>query len=316
MERHIVIVGAGYGGVLTAKKLARRLKAEADIRITLIDRNPFHTMLTELHEVAAGRVEEDSIRMNLDRIFAGRRVNVVLDTVESLNFENRVAVGREGSYPYDILVLASGSKPTFFGVPGAEEHAKTLWSYEDAVRLREHILESFRQAERAADPVERQRLLTFYVVGAGFTGVEMIGELAEYVPILCRQFGIDRSLVSLHNVDILPRPIPNLPEKLSDKVVRRLAKMGVQIEMQTGVTAIGPDYIELKAGGEPVRRPAGTVIWTAGIESADIAANAAASLPSAGRGRIQVDESLHVIGRPEIYVVGDNMMYTPAVYRP
>lgn len=308
--KNIVIVGAGYAGVLTAKKLAKRLKRRDDVHITLIDKNPFHTMYTELHEVAAHRVDEDSIKISLEKVFAGREVHVVLDTVTSIDFDGKVLEGQVGSYPYDYLVMATGSKPTFFGVPGAEEISYTLWSYDDAVVLREHLQHVFRRAARETDPAERRRLLTFYVVGAGFTGVEMAGELAELVPSLCEKFEIEPAEVSMFDVDALGRTVPILPEKLSDKVERRLTKMGVQVLLNTGVAGIGKDYIELKQGDKVTRYQAGTVIWTAGIESSDIVSEAAKALQTARRGRIKVDEHLRALDHPEVYVAGDNIMYT------
>ncbi|HBR33055.1 MAG TPA: pyridine nucleotide-disulfide oxidoreductase, partial [Firmicutes bacterium] len=182
MVNRIVIIGGGYAGILTAKRLAKKFKKDADTSVILLDKNPFHTMLTELHEVAAGRVEEDSIRISFRKVFAGRRIQFVQDVVESVDFDNKTVLGRNGSYEYDYLVMAAGSRPTYFCTPGAEEHSLPLWSYEDAVRLRERILNRFRQAALETDKIERRRLLTFHVVGAGLTGVEMAGELAEYVP--------------------------------------------------------------------------------------------------------------------------------------
>ncbi|MGX8700976.1 NAD(P)/FAD-dependent oxidoreductase [Caproiciproducens sp.] len=311
MEKKIVIIGAGYSGLLTAKKLAKRLKKQEDVSITIIDKNPFHTMLTELHEVAAGRVDEDSIKISLSRVFAGRKVNVKLDTVQSIDFEQKSVAGISESYGYDYLVLAAGSKPTFFGIPGAEEYAHTLWSYEDAVHLKEHIHEFFRKAARTADPEEKKKLLTFYVVGAGFTGIEMVGELAEYVPVLCDKYEIDRSLVTIYDVDVLPRIVPILPDKLSNKIERRLSKMGVGLKLNAGVVSIGEDYIEIKSGETVTRETAGTVIWTAGIESAEIAGEAAKVLQSARRGRIQTDAYLRSVDNPNVYVVGDDILYTP-----
>lgn len=308
--KKIVIVGAGYAGVLTAKKLAKKLRKE-EVSISIIDKKPFHTMLTELHEVAADRVEEDSIKMNLKRIFAGRKVNVIMDTVEEIHFDKKKVKGKEKEYTYDFLVLAAGSKPTFFGVPGAEEFAHTLWSYDDAVELREHIKNSFRRAAFETDREEKKKLLSFYVIGAGFTGVEMVGELAEYIPFLCEQHEIDRSLVTIVNVDMLKRTVPILPEKLSDKVERRLKKMGVEVKLGVGVVAIGEDYIELKKDNKTVRETAGTIIWTAGIESSEVTGKAAGKLESAGRGRIKVDSNLRSLTHKEVYVVGDNMMFIP-----
>lgn len=309
--KNIVIVGAGYAGVLTAKKLAKKFKKNEDVNITIIDKNPFHTMLTELHEVAANRVDEDSIKMSLNKIFAGRRVNIKLDTVQSIDFEGKKVLGKAESYDYDYLVLAAGSKPTYFGVPGAEEFAFKLWSYDDAVKLKDHIHNCFREAARETDIEEKRRLLNFYVVGAGFTGVEMVGELAEYVPILCEKFEIDREDVTITNVDVLERTVPILPEKLSAKVEKRLAKMGVDVILKTGVCGMGKDYIELRQNDACVRKPTNTVIWTAGIESADITSEAAKTLSSANRGRIKLDKYLRSVDDENVYVVGDNMLYTP-----
>lgn len=311
MAKKIIIIGAGYAGILTAKKLAKKLKNHSDISITIIDKKPFHTMLTELHEVAANRVDEDSIRISLKKVFAGRKVEVKLDTVTSIDFIKQSVIGQNESYPYDYLVISAGSKPTFYGVEGAEEYSFQLWSYEDAIILRDHIHNIFRKASCEKDNIERRRLLTFYVVGAGFTGVEMIGELAEYVPILCEKFDIDRNDVTLVNVDILSRPIPNLPEKLSNKVTKRLEKMGVKLQLQTTVSSIGRDYIELKADNKITKNPAGTVIWAAGIQSTDIVQDTASSLEITRGGRIQLDTFLRSTKAENVFVAGDNMYFVP-----
>lgn len=310
MKTKIVIVGAGYAGVLTAKKLAKKFKKSGDVSITIIDKNPFHTMLTELHEVAASRVDEDSIKISLERVFAGRNVDVKHDMVQSIDFNKKQVVGNKEQYSYDYLVLSAGSKPTFFGVQGAAEHAFKLWSYEDAILLKDHIQNAFRRASVETDLTEKKRLLTFHVVGAGFTGVEMAGELAEYVPVLCDKFEIDRKLVSISDIDVLTRPCPSMPEKLSAKVTKRLEKMGVRVMMNTGVVNIGSDFIELKIKDTVTREASGTVIWAAGIEAADITSQAAQTLQSANRGRIKLDKYLRSIDNDHVYVSGDNMLYT------
>lgn len=311
MDTKIVIVGAGYAGILTAKKLAKKFKKDKSVSITVIDKNPFHTMLTELHEVAAGRVDENGIRISLKRVFAGRNVDVKQDLVTDIDFEKRTVVGTNERYEYDYLVLCAGSKPTFFGVSGAKENAFTLWSYEDAIVLKDRIPDMFRKAANETDEEEKRRLLTFHIVGAGFTGVEMAGELAEYVPVLCDKFEIDRGLVSISVIDVLDRTVPTLPPKLSAKVERRLKKMGVRVLLNTRVASIGADYIELGDGEKPTREKSGTVIWAAGIESADITGKAAEDLDSAGRGRIKVDRYLRSVNDERVYVIGDNMFYIP-----
>jgi NADH dehydrogenase len=310
VEKKIVIIGAGYAGILTAKKLSKLIKKREGISIDIIDKNPFSTMLTELHELAAGRVEEDSIRIGLRRVFAGRRVNVICDTVNSVDFENRTLFGAKKIYHYDYLVLAAGSKLTYFGIPGVEEFSYKLWSYEDAVKLREHIEGCFRKAA-AADTEEQKKRLSFYIAGAGFTGVEMAGELAEYVPILCERYEIDRRLVTVCIVDALKRAVPILPEALSRKVEKRLEKMGVTVMFDTGVAGVGSDFIELKSGGESSRHNTDTVVWAAGIEGSDITMEAAKSLSSEKRGRIKVDKYLRSTEHENVYVIGDNMFYIP-----
>lgn len=311
METKIVIIGAGYAGILTAKKLAKKFKKNNDVNITIIDKNPFHTMLTELHEVAANRVDEDSIKISLKKVFAGRKVNVKLDKVNSIDFDKKTVLGENEKYNYDYLVLAAGSKPTDFGIKGVKDHAFMLWSYEDAVKLKDHIHNMFRKAAVETNISEKKRILTFHVVGAGFTGVEMIGELAEYVPFLCEKYEIDQELVTLVNVDGLSRTVPNLEEDLSRKVERRLAKMGVKLLLNNFVQGVGSDYIETKNGDTITKHTTGTVIWAAGIEGSDITETVTKQLQAAGRGRIKVDKYLRSIDDEHVYVIGDNMFFIP-----
>lgn len=304
--KKIVVLGGGYAGVLTAKKLAKKFKKNKDVQITLIDKQSYHTMLTELHEVAAGRVDEESIRMDLKRIFAGRNVEVVLDEIKTIDFDQKVLVSDQQSYEYDYLVIGTGCKPTFFGIPGAE-HAHQLWSYTDAVNLREHILNMFRQAALTADKQKRRELLTFVTVGAGFTGVEMAGELGEWRDELCRSFHIDRDEVSLYIVDFAPKVLPMYPDKLIKKAEKRLIKLGNELVMNSAVSEIHEDKVVLNKGEKVIKTH--TVIWAAGIEGSDIVDQA--SVEKAGRGRIVTNGHLQAKDYEDVYVVGDNIFYIP-----
>ncbi|NTV78999.1 MAG: NAD(P)/FAD-dependent oxidoreductase, partial [Clostridiales bacterium] len=309
MKKRIVIVGAGYSGTLTAKKLAKKLNHQ-DVEITLIDKNPFHTMLTELHEVAAGRIEENGIRLDLKKIFEVRNVNVVLDTVTDIDFQNKKVIGQNKNYDYDYIVLSAGSRPNYYGIPGAQEFAYSLWSYEGAIKLKERILNVFQQAQCITDPDIRKQILAFWVIGAGFSGVEMISELAEYVPILCEKYGIPREEITLYLVDGLSRVIPNLTENLSAKAEKKLKKLGITVLLNTKVDSIGKDHICLKAEIEVCHYMAGTIIWTAGTQSETIVQAAGEKL-GAVRGRIQVDSYLRSSSDESVFVVGDNMFFIP-----
>lgn len=309
--KKIVIIGAGYSGVLTAKKLEKKLRDYKDISISVIDRKPYHTMLTELHEVAACRVAEESIRISYRKVFAGRRIEFIHDTAESCDFEAKKIHCKNGCYAYDYLVMAAGSRPTYFGITGAAEYTYPLWSYDDAIKLKERIQNCFRQASSETDEEKKRLLLSFYVVGAGFTGVEMAGELAEYVPYLCDVLEIDRRLVTIYNVDFLPRVVPNLPEKLSDKIQHRLEKMGVTVSLNTKVVEIGEGYIELEKDGIRCKSSAGTVIWVAGIEGAVITQQAGQLISSQRRGRLTADKYLRSVDNDSVYIAGDNLFYVP-----
>jgi NADH dehydrogenase len=305
-KKRIVILGGGYGGILTGKKLARKFKKSEEIEITLIDKKPFHAMLTELHEVAAGRVPEDALRIDLKKIFAGRNVNVIMDEIKDVDFKGKVLISDDTKYPYDYLVMAAGSKPTFFGVPGAKENAFQLWTFDDAVEIREHILTMFRNAIRERDPEKRRKMLTFVVVGCGFTGIEMIGELAEWKDRLCKDFYVEPEDVKLYAVDMLPKVLPIFPDNLSQKAERVLIKFGVEILTGSSITEVGKGFVKL---GDKGTLEADTVIWAAGVEGADVMERI--DVKREGRNRIVTNDKLQSVEHENVYVVGDNIFFIP-----
>ena len=305
-KKRIAILGGGYGGVLTAKKLAKKFKKDEDVEITLIDQNPYHTLLTELHEVAAGRVSEDAIRIDYKKIFAKRKVKVVLDEITDLDFKNNVLKSENNTYEYDYLVIGAGCKPTYFGIKGAEEFCHKLWSYEDAVALKEHILKMFRKAVKETNKEERKKLLTFIVVGGGFTGVEMMGELGEWKERLCKEFYIGKEEVTLILADDLPKILPNFPDKLIAKTKKRLNKLGVTVLINAGITEVTTDTATMRNNGTVNTY---TVIWTAGVEGSDIIGKM--DIQQKGRKRIVTDDKLQSLDYKNVYVVGDNIFFIP-----
>jgi NADH dehydrogenase len=305
-KKRIAILGGGYGGVLTAKKLAKKFKKDENVEITLIDKNPYHTLLTELHEVAAGRVSEDSIRIDLKKIFAKRKVDVVLDEITNFDFKNNVMKSENNTYEYDYLVIGAGCQPTYFGIKGAEEYSRKLWSYEDAVELKEHILQMFRKAVKETNKEKRQRMLSFVVVGGGFTGVEMIGELAEWKDRLCKEFFISKDEVKLYVVDALPKILPIFPDKLIKKAADRLRKLGVEIITNAGITEVTKDSVTM---GDKGTINSNTVIWAAGVEGSDTLGKM--DIEQKGRKRIVTNDKLQSLDYKNVYVVGDNIFFIP-----
>ncbi len=299
MAKKVLIVGAGYAGIEAALTLNKKKKKE-DIEITLVDKNDYHTLLTELHEVAGNRISEEGIRISLRSIFKYTSVNVVMDEIVSFDLDNNKACSKERVYEYDYLILAMGSTPNFFGIPGLAEHAFTLWSYEDAIKIREHIKKCFTLASQETDKDARRRLLSFVVAGAGFTGVEMIGELAIWSKSLCREYKIDPKEVRLVVVDMLPRILNNLKESNSAKAHKYLEKkLKVEVMLNTKIKEATDKGIVFENG----KVDAATVIWAAGIKAVDEAENL--NLEKSGRQfRLKVDEYCRT-EYPNVYSVGD-----------
>jgi NADH dehydrogenase len=298
MSKKVVIVGAGYAGIETALKLYKRSKKE-DIDITILDRNPFHTLLTEIHEVAGNRVSEDSVKVPLKEVFKNTRVRLVIDNVQKYDFEERKVVSQNHEYPYDYLVISIGSTPNYFGIPGLEEYGLPLWSVSDAITVRDHIKRCFYEAETEEDPERRKRLLTFVVGGAGFTGVEMIGELAQWTKKLYRQYNIDRNDIRLVIIDMLPRVLNNLCEKNSNKAHEYMQKkLGIEVILKTAIKNVTPDSVDLGTRQINTR----TLIWAAGVRAAMDVENI--NLEKGPARRLIVDEYCRT-KYPNVFAVGD-----------
>ena len=310
MKKRILIVGGSYAGVKAGKTLHKIFKNNPEVEITLVDKNPFHTLMTELHEVAGHRTDEDSIKIDLRKIFRGRKVRVVTDEITSCDFENKKLTGAAGVYEYDYLILAIGNESNFFGVEGAKDNAHTLWSFEDAVRLRDHIEEMFKRASYESDPEERKRLLTFAVCGGGFTGVEMVGELGEAKKHLSRKYDIDPSEVTIYSIEALDRILNMLKD---DKLVRKVEnkyfrKLGITLLKKSMIVKVDKDLFTL-ADGTVI--PSYTLIWSAGIMCIEEAKDF--SFDKGRSARICANEYMQALREgkpfPGVYVAGDCVFY-------
>ncbi len=310
MKTKILIIGGSYAGVKAGKTLHKIFRKNDDVEITLVDKNPFHTLMTELHEVAGHRTEADSIKIDLRKIFRGRKVNVVTDEITECDIPNHHVASAKRSYDFDYLILAIGSEPNFFGVKGAAENSHTLWSYQDAVKLRAHVEHMFERASYEDDPIERKRLLTFAVCGGGFTGVEMVGELGESKKHFCLKYNINPDDVTIYNIEAMDRILGMLN---SDKLVKKIEdkyfkKLGVTLLKNSAIVEVNPDGFIL-ADGTVI--PSYTLIWSAGIKCVEGATDFC--LDKGKGSRINVNEYMQGLqdGQPikGIYVAGDCASY-------
>lgn len=305
--KNIVVVGAGYSGVSATKFLAKKLKKDNDVQITLIDRHSYHTMMTELHEVAGGRVEPEAIQYDLQRLFARQKnVQLVTDTVTGIDKENKIVTTKLGSYAFDYLILGMGGEPNDFGTPGVKEHGFTLWSFEDSVRIREHILTTVAKAAIEPDAAVRRAMLTFVVCGSGFTGIEMIGELVDWKARLAKEYKLDPSEFSLKVVEAMPTILNMLGRNDAAKAERYLKEQNVELVLNAPIIEVAADHIKLKDGSMV---PTHTLIWTAGVKGTTDAADF--GLEAARGNRLVANEYMEAKGYEEnnIYIIGDLVFY-------
>ena len=298
----VVIVGGGFGGLAAAKAL-RRTPAE----VILIDRTNHHLFQPLLYQVATSVLAPGQIGTPIRGILGSQKnTTVVLGEVSAVNKEQRYVVASsadrsEVQIPYDYLILATGQRHSYFGHDEFERFAPGLKSLADAVAIRNRVLQAFEQAEAEEDPSRHPELLTFVLVGAGPTGVEMAAALAVMVQTTLRSDfrRIDPRSARIVLVDMANRVLGTFAETISDAAKQRLERLGVEVRLGKAVDKIDQDGIT--AGGERIASK--TVIWTAGVAPSPAGKWLAVETDRAGRVKVQPDCS--VPGHPEIFVVGD-----------
>ena len=317
-KARIVILGGGYAGVHTAKQLHKRYKRNMDVEITLIDRNPYHTLMTELHEIAGSRTEPEAVQVSFHKIFGGKNVNVVIDEIENIDFEKQTLKSLSTEYRYDYLVIGAGGAPEFFDIPGVQENSFTLWSLEDAIRIRTHVENCFRAAAKEPDPEKRRQLLTFTIAGAGFTGVELAGELLEHRDVLCPKYHIDQREVRVIIIEAQGNVLPILPDGPRRAGERRLKRMGAEIMLNAAITGAAEGKVHI--GDMTVHTS--TFVWTAGVHGGELSSRLELTKGHTARGECSVaspegihgmagchfdDEERYVVGQRGRLLVNDQM---------
>lgn len=310
-DRHkVVIIGSGFGGLTAAKTLKR-----ADVDVKLIARTTHHLFQPLLYQVATGIISEGEIAP-ATRVILRKQKNaqVLLGDVTHIDLEKRtvesVLLGHTYSTPYDSLIIAAGAGQSYFGNDHFAEFAPGMKSIDDALELRGRILGAFEQAERSSDPVRRAKLLTFTVVGAGPTGVEMAGQIAELADQTLRGSfrHIDPTEARVILLDAAPAVLPPMGEKLGKRAQERLKKMGVEVQLGAMVTDVDRNGLTVKDSDGTLRRiESACKVWSAGVSASplgkDLAEQSGVELDRAGR--VKVGPDLTIPGHPNVFVVGD-----------
>ncbi|MDI3315775.1 MAG: NAD(P)/FAD-dependent oxidoreductase [Mycobacterium sp.] len=310
-RRHqVVIIGSGFGGLNAAKTLKR-----ADVDIKLIARTTHHLFQPLLYQVATGIISEGEIapptRVVLRR---QRNVQVLLGDVTRIDLNRKIVVsdllGHSYDTPYDSLIVAAGAGQSYFGNDHFAEFAPGMKSIDDALELRGRILSAFEQAERSRDPQRREKLLTFTVIGAGPTGVEMAGQIAELARHTLKGAfrHIDPTKARVILLDAAPAVLPSMGDKLGRKAAARLKKLGVEIQLGAMVTDVDRNGVTVtEADGSLRRIDSVCKVWSAGVLASplgrDLAEQSGAELDRAGRVKVLPDLTLP--GHPNVFVVGD-----------
>lgn len=305
---HIVIVGGGFGGIAVARALGA-----APVRITLLDRRNHHLFQPLLYQVAMAGLSPADISAPIRAVLSAQEnAEVLLAEVTQVDLQGRVVHTDAGPEPYDYLVLAAGARTSYFGHPEWEKHAPGLKDLEDAIDIRHRVLLAFEAAERARDPAERERLLTFVIIGGGPTGVELAGALAELSrTVLAQDFrNIDPASARVVLVDGGDRVLATFSPELSAAAGAQLARLGVTVRGGRRVEAVDADGVVV--GGE--RIAAGTVLWAAGVAGSPLAQVLGVPLDRAGRVIIEPDCTLP--GHPEAFCIGDMALCLDAAGAP
>ncbi|BAK15493.1 NADH dehydrogenase, FAD-containing subunit [Solibacillus silvestris StLB046] len=295
----ILVLGAGYGGLTTIVNLQKLINTH-EAEIILVNKNDYHYETTWLHEVGAGTISPDKARYPISKVI-NDNVTFVIANVENIDVNTKKVETSAGEFTYDYLVIGLGFEGETFGIPGLKEHALSLTNINTARQVREHI--EYQFASWILGEVKDDSKLTIVVGGAGFTGIEFLGELGNRIPELCREFDIPQEKVRLLCVEAAPTVLPGFDPELVDYAQEQLRKKGVEFSIGTPIVEATAEGVKIKKGeGNTEFIKAGTVVWAAGvrgnalIESSGIESN---------RARIAVHEDMRAPGFDDVFIVGD-----------
>ncbi|CAM5705152.1 FAD-dependent oxidoreductase OS=Lysinibacillus sphaericus OX=1421 GN=yjlD_1 PE=3 SV=1 [Lysinibacillus sphaericus] len=302
MSKEIVILGAGYAGVLTALTARKYLSAD-EAKITVVNQFPTHQIITELHRLAGGTIAEGAVALPLKKIFKGLDIDLQIAKVTKFNVDTKkVDLDTGYTLSYDTLVVSLGSQTGFFGIPGLEENSMVLKSVNDANKINRHIEDRIKAYAQSKDEADA----TIVIGGGGLTGVELVGEIVDNFPKIAAQHGVNFADLKIKLVEAGAKILPVLPDVLIERATESLTKRGVEFITGTPVTGVDGNVISLKDRESIV---ANTFIWTGGVAALPIVAESGLA---ADRGKATINEFLQSTSHEDVFVIGDASVALPA----
>ncbi|WP_106534199.1 NAD(P)/FAD-dependent oxidoreductase [Planomicrobium soli] len=296
----ILVLGAGYGGLMTIVNLQKVLGTDA-ADITLINKNEYHYESTWLHEAAAGTMLPEEVRYDIQEVIDSVKTRFVQATVEEIDVVGKRVLTDNGEYTYDYLVIGLGFEGETFGIEGLDKYALSIANVKAARYIREHI--EYQFATWSTEPIKDDSRLTIVVGGAGFTGIEFLGELANRVPELCKEFDVPREKVRVICVEAAPMVLPGFDPELVNYAVGHLEAKGIEFSIGTPVVEATPEGVKIKKADDQFEFiKAGTVVWAAGVRGSSVLE---ASQIESMRARVKVEKDLRAPGFPDVFIVGD-----------
>jgi NADH dehydrogenase len=298
--KNIVVIGAGYGGITAALRLARLFRSLPQYSVHLVDKYPFHTLKTQLHEAA---VHKRGVTIDIGRIIRNQRISFHLGSATAIDLHQRTILIGDQPLPYEFLVVALGSQANFHNITGLEQFALTLQSASDAEKIYQHISVLCAKASSEPDEVLRKQLLRFVVGGGGLSGIELAGELVDHISQSVRDYRLSPSDPEVIVVEAADDILPASDKELREQVKKKIVDKGVHLLPGTRVVEVSSVGVTLSTGEMLLAK---TLIWTGGIRIADLAKESGFLIGQSGR--IVVNEYLQSATHPSVYAIGDNAL--------
>lgn len=291
----VLILGGGYAGMLTAAHLEKLGEP-----FMLLNKYDYHYMSTLLHEAAGGRSKPNDYAIAIKDVLTSPHSELVVDEVAKIDRDNKKVYGKNGEWSYDYLVITLGWIPEYFGIQGLAENSLVIRNLESASHIHEHIVEQFKEFTKDGDV----RHLRIVVGGAGLTGIELVGELLDFLPKLAKDLNIDYSLVDLQCIEAMPMILPQVAESLRNVAFKTLTHKGAKLRIGTKILKVEPGVVHVE-GDVPVE--SGTIIWTGGVRANPLLQESGFTCDR--RGRAKVNQYLQSVDDENIFIGGDTAWF-------